>query len=277
MKFVDFLKNYTLIDNEFIDDFFSLFDENNFNLSNLFIINYKLLIKWLDIKSKRTFVDTIKNSYKLNIDYIIKEENKRGSGGKKNKIYILTSDSAKRYCLMTKSSKGEDVRRYFIEIEKALFKYQNYIIQGLQDKIKKLENNQKPKINPKKGVVYIFRALNEEATLYRIGRTINLKKRLNSHNSPLSNDLELILIHEADNIVELEKCIKMMMKQSQYRKYKEVYQVSLKIIKKTIKKCEDDINEINNDIIKFNKKKQKGGRKLISEDDKIFMIFQEDK
>ena len=277
MNFVEFLKQYTLIDNNFIEDFYKLFNESSIELSNLFIVNYELLIKWLDIKTKKTFVETLKNSYKLNIDYIVKNKQTKSHGGNNKKIYILTSDAAKRYCLMTKSSKGEDVRRYFIEIEKALFKYQNYIIQGLQNKIKKLENNQKPKINPKKGVVYIFKALNEETTLYRIGRTINLKKRLNSHNSPLANDLELILIHEADNIVELEKCIKMMMKQSQYRKYKEVYQVNLKIIKKTIKKCEDDINEINNDIIKFNKKKQIGGRKLITDDDKIFMVFQEDK
>ncbi len=83
MNFKDFLKKYTLINNNFIDDFYELFDENSIELNNVFVINYKLLIKWLDLKSKKGFVETIKNSYKKNIDYIIIEENKKGPGGKK--------------------------------------------------------------------------------------------------------------------------------------------------------------------------------------------------
>ena len=273
MNFVNFLKKYTLINNNFIEDFYELFNEKSIELNNIFIINYKLLIKWLDLKTKKGFVETIKNSYKKNIDYIVAEENKQGTGGKKNKIYILTSDAAKRFCLLTKSKKGEDVRAYFIEIEKALFKYQQFIIKGLEDKIKKLENNQKPKINPNKGVIYVFRALNTDITLHKIGRTINLKKRLNSHNSGLANDLELILVYEADKIKELESCVKIMIKKAQYRKYKEVYQVNIDIIKKVIADCDAKLTEINYEITKSNNK-QKGGKKIISDTDRLFLVIQ---
>jgi hypothetical protein len=104
----------------------------------------------------------------------------------------------------------------------------------MNNKIIQLENNQKPKINSTKGLIYVFRALNtENATLYKIGRTIN-SKRFNSHNSPLANDIEIILTYEADNIEQLESCIKNMMKKAQYRKYKEIYQVDLDIIKNVI-------------------------------------------
>jgi len=229
-------------------------------------------MKWLDIKNKKIFVETINNSYKKNIDYIIHTQNKKGSGGKLKNIYMLTSDAAKRYCLMTKSKKGDDIRHYFIEIEKALFKYQHYIIKGLEDKINKLEVNQKPKINPEKGVIYVFRALNTDLTLYKIGRTTNLKKRLKSHNSSSANDLEVLIIYEAENIIQLEKCVKILMKKAQYRKYKEVYQVDLSIIKRAIKDCDSKLVEINNEIMKKNKK---GGnaKKLISDDDKIFLYM----
>ncbi len=68
------------------------------------------------------------------------------------------------------------------------------------------------------------------------------------------------------------------MKQSQYRKYKEVFRVDLNILKKTIKDCDAKINEINNEIAKRNvkiNKKQKGGRiqKTISNEDVLYMLI----
>ena len=108
-------------------------------------------------------------------------------------------------------------RQYFIDIELAFYKFKNHIIESLNKKIEQLENNQKPKINSSKGLIYIFRALNtENATLYKIGRTISSKKRFNSHNSPLANVLEIIMTYEADNIEQLESCIKAMMKKAQF-------------------------------------------------------------
>jgi hypothetical protein len=99
--------------------------------------------------------------------------------------------------------------------------------------------------------IYVFRALNiENATLYKIGRTINSKTRFNSHNSPLANDLELIMTYEADNIEQLESCIKVMMKKAQYRKYKEIYEVDLDIIKNAIDDCDGKLSQINNMIDK---------------------------
>jgi phage anti-repressor protein len=141
MNFLSFLKKYTLINDEFINDFYKLFDEKYIVLNNSFIINYELLIKWLDIKSKKSFVETLNNSYKKNIDYIVINQKINTHGGNNKKIYMLTSDAAKRYCLMTKSKKGDDIRHYFIEIEKSLFKYQHYIIKGLEEKINKLETS----------------------------------------------------------------------------------------------------------------------------------------
>jgi hypothetical protein len=48
---------------------------------------------------------------------------------------------------MTKSKIGNDVRQYFIDVELAFYKFKNHIIESLNNKIKQLENNQKPKIN----------------------------------------------------------------------------------------------------------------------------------
>ena len=42
-------------------------------------------------------------------------------------------------------------------------------------------------INSNKKIIYIFRALNTDLTLYKIGKTINSKTRFSKHNSPLAS------------------------------------------------------------------------------------------
>ena len=129
---------------------------------------------------------------------------------------------------------------------------------GLKDKISKLENNQKPKINPSKGVIYIIQT-SDDITLYKIGKTLNLKNRLIKYNADKKDDIIPLYLYETDDIDAVETCIKAFMKIYQYRKYKEVYQVNIDIIKKFINKC-GDIAKINYDINLLNKyKSQKGG------------------
>ena len=68
------------------------------------------------------------------------------------------------------------VQQYFLDLEVALNKYN--IIDGMMNKIEQIENNQKPKINTTKIIIYVFRALNTDLTLYKIGKTIKHSKLL---------------------------------------------------------------------------------------------------
>ena len=63
-------------------------------------------------------------------------------------------------------------------------KYKNYIIEGLNNKIGILENNQKPKAKTKK-----------------------LKEIIRTHNSSHINNIDIVHIYETDYIDEVEKCI----------------------------------------------------------------------
>ena len=207
---------------------------------------------------KRSFNDTIKKSYKKNIDYKIEKIKKsEGRGGHNLEVITLTPEAAKKICLSTNSKIGGQVQQYFLDLEVALYKYKNYIIEGMNKKIQQLENNQKPKINATKKIIYVFRALNTELTLYKIGKTINSKTRFSKHNSPMANDLEVLFQYETNNIDQVELCIKAYMKKVQYRKYKEVYRVDLDIIKKTIENCDVEINEINKALESKNKKQKR--------------------
>lgn len=275
MDFKSFLIKYTTINTKFIDAFNNIIKEEYFDYYYDFLIDSELLRKWLKLNIKQDFVNIIKKKYKINVDYKLEKiKTSIGSGGHNKEVITLTPEATKKICLSSKSTVGDDVRQYFIDIEVALYKFKNYIIESLNSKIKQLENNQKPKINSNKGIIYVFRALNtENATLYKIGRTINSKKRFNSHNSPLANDIEVILIYETNNIKQLETCVKNYMKQSQYRKYKEIYQVDLNIIKKVIKDCDIKLKQINN-MINENNKKQKGGNlQNITDADQIYLLI----
>ena len=218
IKYKTFLVKYTTINTKFIEDFSNIINEEYIERYNDFLIDSEVLRKWLKISIRKEFVSNIKKNYKINVDYKIEKVKKsEGSGGHNREVIILTPEATKKICLMTKSKMGNDVRQYFLDIELTFYKFKNHIIESLNKKIEQLENNQKPKINSTKGLIYIFRALNtENATLYKIGRTISSKKRFNSHNSPLANDLEIIMTYEADNIEQLESCIKAMMKKAQF-------------------------------------------------------------
>jgi phage anti-repressor protein len=255
MNFKSFILKYSFINSYFLEDFYNIIKEDYIERYNEFLIDSELLRKWLDIKNRQIFNDTIKKSYKINIDYKLKKTKKtEGRGGHNLEVITLTPEATKKICLSTKSNKGPLVRQYFIELEIVLYKYKNYIIDGLSEKIKKMELNQKPVINNNKKIIYVFRALNTDLTLYKIGKTINSKTRLLSHNSPMANDLELLFQYETENINQVESCVKILMKKAQYRKYKEIYQIDLNILKMLIKECDVMINEVN---IKI----QNGGKK----------------
>jgi hypothetical protein len=67
------------------------------------------------------------------------------------------------------------------------------------------------------------------------------------------------------------------MKLSQYRKYKEIYQVDLDILKKSIKDCDFKINEYNKDIIKYNKKQKGGYKNTIDDNEILYMLLPSNK
>jgi len=143
MKFATFLAKYSTVNARFIYDFYDILKEDFIDKYDEFLIDGDILCKWLKIKNRHNFVATVKRSYRKDIDYIITTiKNKKGRGGHNIKKYILTPNAAKRLCMSTKSSMGPVVQDYFIEIEFILYRYKNYIIKGMEKKIRQLENNQ---------------------------------------------------------------------------------------------------------------------------------------
>ena len=257
MDLIEFLKTHTKINNNFIDDFFGLYDsKDKYNFS----INIEAIAKWLNMIVGH-IKDTLLYSYKEKIDYKIIKGKSNGLKGKPKDTILLTPKCFKLMAMQSKTKKAIEVREYYYELEQVIDQYKEYIIKGLEEKIKILENNQKPKINPSKGVIYIIQT-SDGIGHYKIGKTTNLKQRLKQYNGDKKDDIIPIYIYETYDIDEVEKCIKSYGKKYQYRKYKEVYKTDINVLKELINECGEFNDKIN---LKMKWKiSQKGGNYYIA-------------
>jgi hypothetical protein len=71
MNFETFINKYSFVNSKFVKNFYNIIKEDYIERYNEFLIDSEILRKWLQIKNRRIFNDTIKRSYKKNMDYII--------------------------------------------------------------------------------------------------------------------------------------------------------------------------------------------------------------
>lgn len=173
------------------------------------------------------------------MDWIIKK-GKEGKISKSNKeIILLTPDCFKRLCLLSKTKKAEEVRTYYLELEKVINNYKNYIIEGLQSTVDILENNQKEIPSNIKGTVYILKSPKDIDGIYRFGQSEDFKKRLQNYNSANSDKMKVILIYETKDAKKIESCVLAQIKELRYKKRKDFYEMDLKLLKKITTDCID--------------------------------------
>ena len=122
----DFLITHSKINKTFIYDFFMIQKIGKDSEYKPFIMDLELIAKWLDT-GKKDLKDTLKASYIENVDYRVmgvnrnnlkKSKKSKNLGGRPYiKIYI-TSDCFKLLCMRSRTAKSEEVRKYYLELEK---------------------------------------------------------------------------------------------------------------------------------------------------------------
>lgn len=235
----DFLKIYSTIPNTFIDAFLSMYNPDTVQTD--FVINADNVKVWLKTQ-KSCIMKTLKESYKKDIDYTIEKSTKRNGkyGGNNYRTVMMTPDCFKRLCMRSRTKRAEEVRTYFIQLESLLVKYKSFIIDGMKQDEEKLQKALKPR-DPADhaGYIYIIKVSNDKDNVYKIGRTQDLHNRLKTYNSGTLDGIDLVFKFRTDSYKKTEGCLKVMLKDYQLRKYKEVYQVNIDIIKTLIGKCDD--------------------------------------
>lgn len=253
----DFLIQFSTLPKKFIKDFYVIAKEE-YSGSDI-VIDFIVVCEWLKTRKdhlKKILVDNFDEDY----DYTIKKvkvKQKNGNGLSTRHDIKVSSNCFKELCMLSQTPKAKEVRKYFIEMEKLVNKYYLSIKKDMYKQIGVLKDNQKGKINIKGGVIYILEAQNSQVTLYKLGKTKNLKKRLQTYNTGNANDVKPIFIMKVSDIDSVESCIKNACSKFKYRKYKEVYEIDIDVLKKIINKCDELIRLTE----RYNKIKSRGKMK----------------
>lgn len=230
-----FLKKYSVIPGNFIDDFYAIFE----NKRTPFLVDLNLASKWIGTR-KDHLKKLLLDNYRPNVDFIVTNVSSYKIGRPLEKIYV-TTEIFKRLCMRSHTEHGELVRTYYLELEKLVDKYKNYIIEGLNNRIRQLEYNQKPYINTKSGVIYVFKV---DEDYFKIGKARVLKNRMKQHNTTHADNVQIVFTYEVDDIDRVESCLKSVVKPYQYRKSKEIYKIQLDTLKEVINSCGQLITKV---------------------------------
>jgi phage anti-repressor protein len=248
MKVTEFLKKYSLINGDFIDDFYSFYDNNQNEYD--YTIDLNKLAFWLEIR-KGHLKDLLVSNFAENEDYIIEKNKSDGKGkgkGKNNvKVVMLTYACAKTLCMISRAQKAAIIRNFYIDLEKLIITYKDSIVRDLNNQLGiKLSNKELIEKNKNKGLIYVLK-IDDDTNLEnyketdviqtKLGNSEELKKRMKQYNVGSINELPIVFVYLTDDYVELEKCLKDCLRRYQIKAGQEKYLIDLAFIKETIKYC----------------------------------------
>lgn len=197
-----------------------------------------MVAKYLGIISQERLETRVRESFVLNIDYIIIRENQKSMKGIKDAHYMLAFETFEKICMNSSTKKGQQFRDYFVMLRKFI----DYYKQHITDKILDLAKTNK--------FIYIL-AVNKVSNLLKLGRTADMRKRLQTYSTGKEKhpDVKFIMIVEDDKRVE--KCAKIFAKAYQYKVNKELYKMHNDKLKKIIFNCAITDKEVADDVRKM--------------------------
>ena len=268
MKITEFLKKYSLIDNDFIDDFYSFYDEGKNEYD--FTINLELICTWLDVRKDQA-KRLLEFNFSINQDYIeYKQTGLKGTGKNNIKIILLTYTCAKLLCMISKCEKASTIRNYYIELEKLLITYKDNIVNDLNNQLGiKTTNKEIIDKNNKTGLIYVLKVDDE---VHKIGNSKDIKKRMKQYNVGHINELPIVFVYKTTDIEDVEKCVKDNLKKYRVKKNanNEIFKIDKEFIKDTILYCNKRNSiKLKQNIKLFNKKDNSNWLIIIDKDNDI--------
>jgi phage anti-repressor protein len=87
-----------------------------------FPINFEDAWRWVQYSTKQKGKDRLIADFKLGTDYVLLNQKveQSGRGGHNRQTILLTSDCFKQFCMMANTSRGKEVRLYFLQCEREL-------------------------------------------------------------------------------------------------------------------------------------------------------------
>ena len=243
-----FLKKYSPIPNGFIDDMFALYNQDT--LQTDCVVDIDAVAKWLGVR-KDSLMVTLRTSYKQGVDFTVdRVRNPNAVVGAKYGINsykrtLVTPDCFKRLCMRSHGKMAEHVRTYFIQVENLVVKYRQQLLDGMQKDMERIESAARARGSPKasaplEGYIYVLRASEKHDSVFKIGRTRDLSRRLREHSAALADVLEVVYVFKTDDVKAVETCVKGWLRERQWKRAScnEVYKADLEMVKQVIQGCD---------------------------------------
>jgi hypothetical protein len=133
--------------------------------------------------------------------------------------------------MVSKAEKAEKVRDYFILLRKFINYYKNHI----HEMINKNNTNK---------CIYIL-LVNKNKNIFKVGKTTNIRNRLRTYATGIDTHPDIKFIMLIDDPKKVELCIKLFLKDYEYKKGHEIYKINLDLIKNIVFEC-NALNNIKN-------------------------------
>ena len=227
-SFIKLLKKYTIIDKDFINIFFKKFkvgEELDFHIKDIDVAKYLgVELNTIRRRLSNTLSKTI--NFIENVDYIKVKSAKKING----LIYMINYQCFERLAMGGDTEESETVRMYFVKLREFITENQTLIYQSLEnyEDLKKYSNFE---------TIYFFAVDDRKQNIFKIGRTIDIVKRLRNYNVGRIKEIELKYLALVKNSLLIENCMKLNLKKYKLYKNKEIYTIEPNKIKKIINDC----------------------------------------
>ena len=251
----------------FMEIFNDILKINNNEVMIIYDVNGNIWFKFKDILKVIGYLGTLKHykNIKINILNIIRYKNIKVPQSttvplnmQKTTKFINESGLYELLSVSTKPLAKIFMNKYFTEIMPKIRQTGKYILdkeskEELNKINKKLNSikksnkhlliNQKNIDYPEGNHIYIIKQKNDEKIFYKIGYTKNLNKRIKTYNTGNANKIYFNYIIKVYDI-EIDKCVKKILKNKEYIKNKEFYKLTLNSALRFIKKCSSNLIHI---------------------------------
>ncbi len=195
----------------------------NYHPTNDYPINLENIFKMIGFANKGNAKRTLENNFTINEDYkitILPSE----KGQIAREEIMLNVDTFKNLCMLAKTNKGKEIRKYYVKLENI---HNKIIKKELEDQKllllnKDLENKKKVEITlrdsfNKRCLVYLIKITIENEIIYKFGYTDDIVTRLRTHKNQIGEDAELVYCIESKDNKMLEKLLIDFLEQYKFR------------------------------------------------------------
>jgi prophage antirepressor-like protein len=111
---------------------------------------------------------------------------------------------------------------------------------------KLIKNDLKKNKYPNGAVVYVIDYSTKYESIYRLGRTTDMKKRKKLYDTHMIHKRNVVIMKETKDPIRLETCVRAMLYDHRYKDNKDFFICNLSIIKNAFSNCIKSIKLINN-------------------------------